>query len=50
MDYCRTRFKDFNDLPILEFNITYFVTKYDDAKTRDYAVLNFPEVIQKAWK
>ena len=50
MDYCRTRFKDFNDLPILEFNITYFVTKYDDDKTRNYAILNFPEAIQRAWK
>ena len=50
IDYCRTRFKDFNDLPILEFNITYFITKYDDDNIRNYAILNFPEVIQKAWK
>ena len=50
LDYCRTRFKDLNDLPILEFNIRYFVTKYDDEKSRDAAILNFPAVIQRAWK
>ena len=50
VEYCRTRYKDFNDLPILEFNITYFITKYEDEKIRDAAILNFPPVIQKAWK
>lgn len=50
VDYCRTRYKDFNDLPILEFNITYFITKYDDEKVRDAAILNFPPAIQKGWK
>ena len=49
-EYCRTRFKDFNNLSILEFNVTYFVTKYDDKKTREAALLNFPEAIQKGWK
>ena len=50
IEYCRTRLKDFNDLPILEFNITYFIVKYDDERIREAAILNFPEVIQKAWK
>ena len=50
IEFCRTRFKDFNDLPILEFNITYFITKYDDEKARDVAILNYPDVIQKGWK
>ena len=49
-EYCRTRLKDFNNLNILEFNVTYFITKYDDKKTREAAILNFPEVIQKGWK
>ena len=50
LEYCRTRYKDFNDLPILEFNVTYFLTKYDDDKIREAAILNFPPVIQKAWR
>ena len=49
-EYCRTRYKDFNNLSILEFNITYFVTKYDDEKMRDAAIVNFPPAIQKGWK
>lgn len=50
IEYCRTRYKDFNNLSILEFNIQYFITTYTDDKIRDAAVLNFPEAIQKAWK
>lgn len=50
IEYCRTQYKDFNNLNILEFNITYFIVKYDDAKVRDAALLNFPPIIQKAWK
>ena len=50
IDYCRTRFKDFNNLNILEFDITYFLVKYDDETTREAEVLNFPPVIQKGWK
>ena len=44
-EFCRTRYKDFNDLPILEFNVTYFITKYDDERVRDAAVLNYPAAI-----
>ena len=50
VDYCRTRYKDFNDLPILEFNITYFLTKFEDEKTRNAVILNYPPAIQKGWK
>jgi hypothetical protein len=44
-EYCRTRFKDFNNLNILEFNIQYFITTYTDDEMRDAAILNFPEPI-----
>ena len=50
LDYCRTRFKDFNNLSILEFNLLYFINTYMDEEMRDAAVLNFPEVIQRAWR
>lgn len=50
IDYCRTRYKDFNDLPVLEFNITYFITKYDDEEARDAVIVNYPLAIQQAWK
>ena len=49
-DYCRTRLKDFNNLCILEFNVTYFLTKYEDEKMRDAALLNFPPAIQQGWR
>ena len=45
LEYCRTRFKDFNNLSILEFNIQYFITMYENDEVRDAAVLNFPPVI-----
>ena len=50
IEYCRTRYKDFNNLSVLEFNITYFITNYDDDATREAAILNYPEIIQTAWK
>ena len=50
LEYCRTRYKDFNNLSILEFNIQYFITTYADDDLRDAAILNFPEAIQRAWK
>lgn len=49
-EYCRTRLKDFNNLCILEFDITYFLTRFEDDKTREAVLLNFPPVIQKAWR
>lgn len=50
MEYCRTRFKDFNNLSILEFNINYFNLAYTEDDMREAAVANFPEPIQKAWR
>ena len=49
LQYCRTRFKDFNNLNILEFNLNYFM-KFTDEKTRNEVVSTFPEVVQTAWK
>ena len=48
--FCRTRFKDFNNLNVLEFNIQYFIDFYHDEKEREAAILNYPEIIQKAWR
>lgn len=47
--YCRTRFKDFNNLNILEFDLTYF-EKIKDEALREEAVSTFPEIVQKAWR
>ncbi len=49
LEYCRTRFKDFNNLNILEFNIMYFSTFSDD-EAREEALATFPEEVQKAWR
>ena len=50
LSHCRTRFKDFNNLNVLEFDITYFNYKYSDPIERELAVLTFPEIVQKAWR
>ena len=49
LQFCRTRFKDFNNLNILEFNITYF-NRFTDETQRAEILSTFPEVIQKAWR
>lgn len=49
LEYCRTRFKDFNNLNILEFNLTYF-EHFTDKKTREEVLLTFPKVVQQGWK
>lgn len=49
LEYCRTRFKDFNNLNILEFNLNYF-NRISDETLRTEAVLTFPEIVQKAYK
>ena len=49
LEYCRTRFKDFNNLNILEFNINYF-SRFSDEATLKEALETFPEVVQQAWK
>ena len=48
--YCRSRYKDFNNLSILEFNITYFESNFSDEAIREAAVLNFPEIVQRGWR
>ena len=50
LTHCRTRFKDFNNLNVLEFDITYFNYKYSDPEERELAVSTFPEIVQKAWR
>ena len=47
--YCRSRFKDFNNLNILEFDLRYF-ERITDEELRAEAVSTFPVVVQKAWK
>ena len=48
--YCRTRYKDFNNLNILELNLRYFIDRYSDEQEREAVIANFPEVVQKAWR
>jgi len=45
IEYCRSRFKDFNNLNILEFNLHYF-SAIKDEQLREEALKNFPLVIQ----
>ena len=49
IEFCRSRFKDFNNLNILEFNLLYF-ERLTDKEYRDEVILSFPTVVQKAWK
>ena len=46
--YCRSRFKDFNNLNILEFNLHYFDRLPEEARWE--AVLTFPKEVQRAYK
>ncbi len=50
LQYCRTRFKDFNNLNVLEFNITYFNTLSTDEEYRNRVLSTFPSTVQAAWK
>ena len=50
LEFCRTRFKDYNNLNILEFNVTYFERRFSDDKERARIIATFPEVVQKAWR
>ena len=47
--YCRSRFKNFNNLDILEFNLQYF-EKITNKIDRDAALLTFPVIVQQAYK
>jgi len=49
LHYCRTRFKDFNNLNILEFNLQYFESIHDK-EYRKEVIESFPDIIQKAWR
>lgn len=48
LDYCRSRFKDFNNLNILEFDLRYFDTIRDEI-LRAEALANFPPLVRDAW-
>lgn len=49
LEYCRTRFKDYNNLNILEFDLLYFL-RISDENERAEAVATFPIVVQEAWE
>lgn len=49
LEYCRSRFKDFNGLNILEFDLRYF-DHFNDEQTRKEVLLTFPKVVQQAWR
>ena len=48
IEYCRTRYKDFNNLNILEFNLHYF-DKFLDEDLKLEMVLTFPKEVQEAF-
>ena len=50
IQYCRTRFKDFNNLNVLEFNITYFESLNNDPEYQLKILETFPLNVQAAWK
>ena len=49
LEFCRTRFKDFNNLNILEFNLHYFQSIADE-ELREEAIESFPDIVQQAWR
>ena len=49
IEYCRTRFKDFNNLNILEFNLHYF-DKFTDEELREEMLDTFPAIVKKAYR
>ena len=48
-DYCRTRFKGFSGLDIVEFNLQYFST-ITDSVMREMALNIYPKAIKKAYQ
>ena len=46
-EYCRTRYKDFNNLNILEFNINYF-SQYSESDVLEI-LLTYPPEVRDAW-
>lgn len=49
LQYCRTRFKDYNDLNILEFNVQYFDTIPEEA-VRAKAISTYPAVVRAHYR
>lgn len=49
LEWCRTRFKEFNGLNLLEFNVQYF-SSIADVEYRELILKTFPEVIQNGWR
>lgn len=48
-DYCRSRFKNDQDIDIIEFNLDFF-KKIRDDKARQKILDSYPKIIQKAWR
>lgn len=48
-DFCRTRFKDKNNLPIVEFNTNYFNT-INDLEDRELVLNSYPDFISDAYR
>ena len=49
-DYCRTRYKSMNDLPVLEFDLTYFINlKGREATTNVDELALYPKAIRSAY-
>ena len=48
IEFCRSRFKDFNNLNILEFNLLYFES-ITDKDYREEVITSFPKIVQQAW-
>lgn len=49
VEFCRTRFKDFNGLNVLEFSTRYFSSIHDE-KLRKEVLKQYPKEIRKAFK
>lgn len=49
VSFCRARFKDYNNLDILEFNTMYFNTIIDDAM-REEALKSFPKIVEQTYR
>ena len=48
-EYCRSRFKNQQDVDIIEFNLEFF-KKITDETIRDKTLATYPKIIQKAWR
>lgn len=49
LQYCRTRYRDFNNLNILEFNLHYF-DKFIEEDLKKEMLSTFPEEVQSAYR